>query len=108
MLAGEGAFMVRVAGTGMLLISSYGEIHKVVLAPGEQYVVDTGHIVAFDAAVTYSLDKASRGLMSSVTSGEGLVCRYTGPGEIYLQPRNLSAFVNSIIPFLPKPVNVGG
>lgn len=107
-VSGEGAFMVRASGSGLLLLSSYGAIHKIVLAAGEQYIVDSGHIVAFDARVTYSLDKASRGLMSSVTSGELLVCRYTGPGEIYLQTRNLSAFVNSIVPLMPKPVNIGG
>ncbi len=107
-VAGEGAFMVRVSGTGLLLLSSYGAIHKVVLEAGETYIVDTGHIVAFDANVSFTLDKASRGLLSSVTSGEGLVCRYTGPGEIYLQTRNLSSFVNAIVPLMPKPVNIGG
>lgn len=106
-VAGEGAFMVRVSGTGLLLLSSYGAIHKVVLGPGETYVVDTGHIVAFEANVSFRLDKAAKGLMNSMTSGEGLVCRYTGPGEIYLQTRNLSSFVAAISPMLPKPVNVG-
>lgn len=106
-VAGEGAFMVRVSGTGLLLLSSYGAIHKVVLGPGETYVVDTGHIVAFEANVSFRLDKAAKGLMNSMTSGEGLVCRYTGPGEIYLQTRNLSSFVAAISPMLPKPVNLG-
>lgn len=106
-VAGEGAFMVRISGTGLLLLSSYGAIHKVVLAEGETYIVDSGHIVAFDANVRFTLDKAAKGLLSSVTSGEGLVCRYTGPGDIYLQTRNLGAFVNAISPLLPKPVQVG-
>lgn len=103
MLGGEGAFMVKVSGTGLLLLSSYGAIHKVVLDPGEAYVVDTGHIVAFESTVKYNLEKAAKGFMNSMTSGEGMVCKYTGPGEIYIQTRNLSAFVQSIIPFLPKP-----
>lgn len=66
-------------------------------------MVDSGHIVAFEAGVTYRLDKAAKGIMASMTSGEGVVCRYTGPGEIYIQTRNLGAFVQSITPFLPKP-----
>ena len=107
-VAGEGAFMVRVSGTGLLLLSSYGAIHKIVLGPGEQYIVDTGHIVAFDANVQFKIDKAAKGLLSSVTSGELLVCRYTGPGEIYLQTRNMAAFVGAIAPLMPKPVNIGG
>jgi uncharacterized protein (TIGR00266 family) len=101
--SGEGAFMVRVSGTGLLLLSSYGAIHKISLAAGETYVVDTGHIVAFDANVRYQLDKAARGLLNTFTSGEGLVCRYTGPGDIYIQSRNLRAFVDAISPMLPKP-----
>lgn len=108
MLGGEGAFLVKVSGTGTLLLSSYGAIHKVVLAAGEQYVVDTGHIVAFDAAVKYEMTKAAKGLLSSVTSGEGLVFKYTGPGEIYLQSRNLRGFVDAITPMLPKPTSFGG
>lgn len=101
--AGEGAFMLRVHGTGLLLVSSYGAIHKIVLGDGEEYVVDTGHIVAFDANVRFELQRAARGLLANVTSGEGIVCRYRGPGEIYLQTRNLAAFVASITPMLPRP-----
>lgn len=104
--AGEGAFMIKVGGSGTLLLSSYGAIHKIVLGPGEQYVVDSGHIVAFESSITYNLTKAARGLLSSVTSGEGLVCRYTGPGEVYLQTRNLRSFVEAITPMLPKQASV--
>lgn len=103
LIGGEGAFMVRVTGTGTLLLSSYGAIHKIVLDPGEVYVVDSGHIVAFESSVKFELSKAAKGLLATVTSGEGIVCRYTGPGEIYLQTRNLRAFVDSIVPMLPKP-----
>lgn len=105
MLGGEGAFLVKVSGTGTLLLSSYGAIHKVVLAPGENYVVDSGHIVAFESSVRYDMTKAAKGLLASVTSGEGLVFRYTGPGEIYLQTRNLRGFVDAITPMLPKPTS---
>jgi uncharacterized protein (TIGR00266 family) len=107
MLGGEGAFLVKVSGSGTLLLSSYGAIHKIVLAAGESYVVDSGHIVAFDAAVRYEATKAAKGLLSTVTSGEGLVFKYTGPGEIYLQSRNLRAFVDTIQPLLPKPTSFG-
>lgn len=102
MVGGEGAFMIRISGTGTLLLSSYGAIHKVVLAPGETYVVDSGHVVAFEHTVRYELAKAAKGLLSSVTSGEGIVMRYTGPGEVYIQSRNLSAFVGAIAPMLPR------
>lgn len=102
MVGGEGAFMIRVSGTGLLLLSSYGAIHKVVLAPNEQYVVDSGHIVAFEASVRYEVSRAAKGLLNTVTSGEGIVMKYTGPGEIFIQSRNLSAFVGAIVPMLPQ------
>ena len=38
----------------------------------------------------------------SAMSGEGFVCRYRGPGRVYLQTRQLSNFASQIIPFLPK------
>lgn len=107
LIGGEGAFMVRVSGTGLLLVSSYGAIHKVELAAGETYVVDSGHIVCFESTVRYELSKAASGLMNTITSGEGIVCRYTGPGEIYLQTRNLQAFVGAIAPLMPQPRNGG-
>lgn len=101
-MSGEGAFMVRVSGTGLLLLSSYGAIHKIILDPGESYVVDTGHIVAFEGSIRYEVQQAARGLLGSMTSGEGLVCRYTGPGEIYIQSRNLRSLALALGPLLPR------
>lgn len=115
MLSGEGLFLLTVDGSGLLLLSSFGAIHTKELAEGEEYIVDTGHIVAFDANVQYRLEKASgksqgvggflKGMVQSAMSGEGFVCRYRGPGRVYLQTRQLSSFVSQLIPFLPRPSN---
>ena len=115
MLSGEGLFLLTVEGTGLLLLSSFGAIHAKELAAGEEYLVDTGHIVAFEAGVEYHLEKASgksqgvggflKGMVQSAMSGEGFVCRYRGPGRIYLQTRQLAGFANTLIPFLPRPSN---
>ena len=48
MMSGEGLFLLTVQGSGLLLLSSFGAIHAKDLAPGEEYIVDTGHIVAFE------------------------------------------------------------
>jgi hypothetical protein len=53
----------------------------------------------------YDMTKAAKGFLSTVTSGEGLVFKYTGPGEIYLQSRNLKGLVDVISPLLPKPTS---
>lgn len=106
--SGEGLFLIHATGTGLLLLSSFGAIRKKTLRPGEQYVVDTGHIVAFESAVQYQLQKAAKGFFRSMTSGEGLVAIYTGPGDIFLQTRNLEAFAGILKPFFPAPSSGGG
>lgn len=92
MIAGEGLFLSKITGTGIVFLNSYGAIFEKELAPGEQYIVDTGHMVAFEETVQYKLKKAAKGIFSTLASGEGLVCEYTGPGKIWIQTRNLNAF----------------
>jgi uncharacterized protein (TIGR00266 family) len=58
MLSGEGLFLLSIQGSGLLLVSSFGAIHAKDLAVGEEYIVDTGHIVAFDGSVQYRIEKA--------------------------------------------------
>lgn len=54
---------------------------------GERYIVDNGHLVAWNTK--YVLERvASGGIVSSLASGEGLVCKFTGPGTVFLQTRN--------------------
>ncbi|MCE5215963.1 TIGR00266 family protein [bacterium] len=99
--SGEGLFLLRCQGQGDLFISSYGAIHAVQLAEGQQYVVDTGHMVAFEDTITYKV-RGAGGLKETFLSGEGLVCDFTGPGRLYLQTRSMDAFLKFLIPKLPK------
>lgn len=104
---GEGLFVLRVQGTGLLLVSSFGAIHRKRLAAGERYVVDTGHLVAWEAHMPYVLRKAASGFFRSFVSGEGIVSEFTGPGEILIQTRNLEALAGLLRPFFPTQ-NDGG
>jgi uncharacterized protein (TIGR00266 family) len=101
---GEGLFMLKCAGTGLLVISSYGAIHRVSVAAGQNYVVDTGHIVAFPAGMSYQVRKVG-GLKSTIFGGEGLVCEFQGPGDLFLQTRSQQAFLSWLIPQLPNRSN---
>lgn len=98
---GEGFFMLRCTGSGMLILSSYGAIHPVSLPAGRRYIVDTGHIVAFDARMPYQVRKAGS-WKSSLLGGEGLVVELTGPGDLWLQTRSPEAFLGWLIPRLPS------
>ena len=99
--SGAGLFVVKASGNGLVFFNSFGAIHTLELAAGEELIVDTGHLVAWDADMQYKVAKASSGIMSSLTSGEMLVCKFTGPGKVYTQSRNPGSFggwVGSIIP----------
>ena len=91
-LAKEGAFFVEASGPGDLWFNSYGGIHPIKV--DGSYVVDNGHIVAFDSGLTFTAKKAGKGLMGSLASGEGLVVEFKGQGTVYIQSRNLGALVD--------------
>ena len=105
---GEGLFVLQVSGTGLLLVSSFGAIHRKRLAAGERYVVDTGHLVAWEGTTNYTLRKAAAGFFRSMVSGEGMVAEFVGPGEILIQTRNLAAFAGLMKPFFPTQGGGGG
>ena len=105
---GEGLFVLQVGGTGLLLLSSFGAIHRKTLRPGERYVVDTGHLFAWEGSTQYTLRKAAAGFFRSMMSGEGIVAEFTGPGEILIQTRNLQAFAGLLKPFFPSQSSGGG
>ncbi|OAA37966.1 DUF124 domain-containing protein [Beauveria brongniartii RCEF 3172] len=80
MFSGEGLFVYKMSGTGILW-----------LADGEKYIIDNGHLVAWNTK--YILERvASGGIISNLASAEGLVCKFTGPGTVYMQTRNGRAF----------------
>jgi uncharacterized protein (TIGR00266 family) len=91
LMSGTGFFLLRASGRGYVACGAYGSVHKYVLTPGEVRAVDNGHLVAWSASMNYWVGLASGGrgtgrrLMNSVTSGEGLMCYFEGPGTVYLQ-----------------------
>lgn len=47
------------------------------LREGEKYIIDNGHLVAWNCK--YVLERiASGGIISNISAGEGLVCKFTG------------------------------
>ncbi|KAM3441438.1 hypothetical protein MY4824_001562 [Beauveria thailandica] len=91
MFSGEGLFVYKMSGTGILWVSSFGAIIRKDLADGEKYIIDNGHLVAWNTK--YILERvASGGIISNLASAEGLVCKFTGPGTVYMQTRNGRAF----------------
>jgi uncharacterized protein (TIGR00266 family) len=102
----EGLIMLKISGSGTLILSSYGAIHPVELGAGEKYVVDTGHLVSFDEKLDYHVRRVA-GWKSTLFSGEGLVAELTGPGKLNLQTRSQDSFLAWLIPRLPKQAPQG-
>jgi len=102
LVSGEGLFLSKITGTGPLFLNAFGSIIEKSLAPGEIYIVDSGHMVAFQSSVSYDVKKASRGVFSSLASGEGLVNHFRGPGTLWMQTRNLSPFAEMLGKFIMK------
>ena len=92
-LFGQGLFMIKTSGQGDLFINTFGALDRHVLAPGEQLVVDNFHLVAFSDTCDYEVRKFGR-WRDTLLSGEGLVTYIEGPGEVFIQTKNLREFVN--------------
>ncbi|MFC5649651.1 TIGR00266 family protein [Paenibacillus solisilvae] len=100
-LSGEGFFIVEISGRGTVFLSSFGAIHAVNLAAGEEMIIDNGHLVAWPDYMNYKIEKAASGWISSLTSGEAIVCRFRGEGVVLVQTRNPSGFGSWIKSFVP-------
>lgn len=105
LFSGEGFFVLNISGKGRVFVNSLGAIHQIILAAGEEIVIDNGHLVAWADTMNYKIEKASKGWISSITSGECLVCRFRGPGVILIQSRNPLAFAEWINGYIPPSNN---
>jgi uncharacterized protein (TIGR00266 family) len=97
---GEGLFLLKCSGAGDVLVSSYGAIVERKIDAGQSYVIDTGHVVAFQEGMRYGVEKAGS-WKSTIFGAEGLVVRFQGPGSVWLQtrsPQDLIGWVNAHIP----------
>lgn len=99
--SGAGLVLLRCSGTGDLLLSAYGGIRDLVLAPGERVIIDSGHIVAFDSSVPYTVRKAGS-WKTTLVGGEGLVTEFVGPGRVWLQTRSSSDLIGWLDARLPR------
>ncbi|MCR4415747.1 MAG: TIGR00266 family protein, partial [Thermoguttaceae bacterium] len=100
LFSGESMFWVKCTGTGDLFLNSFGAIYPVDVTGG--YVVDTGHIVAFEDTLEFHIGKAGKSLIGSFLGGEGLVCKFSGQGRLYCQSHNPPSFGKLLGPKL-KP-----
>lgn len=99
LLAKEGAFFLEMSGSGDLWFNSYGGIHAIPV--NGSYLVDNGHLVAYEGSLEMNIKTAGGGMMGFMASGEGLICEFSGQGTVYIQSRNLDSLVGWLSPMLP-------
>ena len=102
LFSGESLFWLGITGQGKVLINSFGIIYPVEV-DGE-YIVDTGHIVAFQETLDFTISKAGKSWLSSFLGGEGFVCKFRGKGTVWCQSHNSKSFGMNVGPNL-KPRN---
>ncbi|MFY9255226.1 MAG: TIGR00266 family protein [Fuerstiella sp.] len=98
LFSGERMFWLKCSGQGDLFLSSYGAIYEVEV--NGEHVVDTGHIVAFEDTLQFTIAKAGSSLIGSFLGGEGLVCRFSGQGRLFCQSHNPPSFGKALGPKL--------
>jgi uncharacterized protein (TIGR00266 family) len=103
--SGEGLVLLKATGKGDLWFNTYGAIIDIDVAG--DYVVDTGYIVAFEDTLSYSVTTLpglgiGQKLKTFFLGGEGLVCRFSGQGKLWIQTRCVGPFVNWVHPYRPQ------
>jgi uncharacterized protein (TIGR00266 family) len=96
---GEGFILVKASGTGPIAFNAFGAM-KAIDVDGE-FIVDTGHVVAFEDGLQFRVTRFGGGWKSFIFGGEGLVCRFSGKGRLWIQTRNPVEFGKTLGPQLP-------
>lgn len=102
LFSGEGLFTMHANATGPnqnVILGAYGGITEMIC--DGSIIIDSGHIVAWDANLEYMPQKSGSGWIASYFSGEGLVVGFRGQGRIWMQSRNPVAYGQNIGPRLP-------
>ena len=92
--SGESLSFLSVSGRGELLASAFGSIRR--LEVDGRLTVDTGHVVAFEHTLDYTLDRVGGSWIQSFLASEGVVLNFSGRGSVYVQSHNPGEFGKSL------------
>jgi uncharacterized protein (TIGR00266 family) len=96
-----GFFYSEASGFGKLIVSGMGSTFILDVEPNKDVIIDNAHVVAWDSRLQHkvSLSTSQGGglmgrLVNSVTSGEGVVLRFSGKGKVVICSRNKDNFIS--------------
>ncbi|MFC7419805.1 TIGR00266 family protein [Iodobacter arcticus] len=98
-----GFFIMETSGTGQVVVSGFGSMFELDVAPGKDVIIDNSHVVCWDNNLQYEISVTTGNtggglggmlgnLVNSVTSGEGIVLRFSGTGKVFICSRNRDSF----------------
>lgn len=102
LFGGEGFIMQKISGHGTVFAEFDGHVVEYELQPGQQIVVDTGHLAAMTATCQMEI-KSVPGVKNMLFGGEGLFNTViSGPGKVWLQTMPISNVAGILRPYMPS------
>ena len=101
LFGGEGFIMQKISGQGIVFAEFDGHVIEYDLQPGQQIVIDTGHLAAMSATCKMDIQSVP-GVKNMLFGGEGLFNTViTGPGKVWLQTMPISNVAGALRPYIP-------
>lgn len=101
LFGGEGFIMQKVSGQGIMFAEFDGHVIEYDLQPGQQIIIDTGHLAAMEATCNMDIQSVP-GVKNMLFGGEGLFNTViTGPGKVWLQTMPISNVAGALRPYIP-------
>lgn len=101
LFGGEGFILQRVSGHGIAFAEFDGHVVEYELAPGQQIVIDSGHLAAMTPSCTMEI-KTIPGVKNALFGGEGLFNTVvSGPGRVWVQTMPISRVAGALRPYIP-------
>lgn len=105
LFGGEGFIMQKLTGNGIAFAEFDGHVVEYELQPGQQIVIDTGHLAAMTGTCRMEVVSVP-GVKNMFFGGEGFFNTViTGPGRIWLQTMPISNVAGALRPYLPSSSN---
>lgn len=103
-----GFFICEATGLGKLAVSGFGSSFVLDVEPGKDIIIDNAHVVAWDSALHHEISVTTQNsggflgqLVNSVTSGEGMVLKFSGRGKVIICSRNRENFASWLLKLMP-------
>ena len=102
LFGGEGFVLQKVSGQGVAFAEFDGHVVEYELQPGQQIVIDTGHLAAMTASCQMAIPTVP-GVKNMLFGGAGLFNPViTGPGRVWLQTMPISNVAGALRPYIPS------